>query len=120
MNHVVLIGHLSSTPQVRTLTSGSELWSLEVSTAADDGTTWSVPVAWFDPPTPPAWEVGDEVVVVGGVRRRFFQTTAGTQSRTEVVASSVTPKRASRTWRKLLRQHAERLGATSAGEVRSV
>lgn len=119
MNHVVLVGHLSSAPQVRTLASGSELWSLEVSTPGADGTRWSVPVAWFDPPSAPSWSPGDEVVVVGAVRRRFYRTAAGTQSRTEVVASSVTHRRNGRRWRRALRTEAERLGAAAAGELPS-
>jgi hypothetical protein len=37
--------------------------------------------------------VDEQVVVVGRVRRRFFRTTAGTQSRTEIVADTVVPTR---------------------------
>lgn len=88
MNIVVLSGRLSSDPQRRELASGSVLWSLEVSTETVHGVA-SVPVAWFDPRTEPDWSSGAEVVVAGEVRRRFFRGAAGTQSRTEVVASDV-------------------------------
>jgi hypothetical protein len=49
---------------------------------------------WFDPPDT-AWqlEAGDDVTVVGEVRRRFFRSNGRTDSRTEVVASTVVPSR---------------------------
>ncbi|MFM8267358.1 MAG: hypothetical protein ACKOA2_05010 [Ilumatobacteraceae bacterium] len=92
MNIVVLRGHLSSAPVHRSLESGSMLVTLEVSTSTPAGTA-SVPVAWFDPPRLPDWEAGEEVVVTGQVRRRFFRAASGTQSRTEVVAVTVMPAR---------------------------
>lgn len=119
MNHVVLRGHLSSAPVSRHLASGSVLWSLEVTTPTDDG-AWSVPVAWFDPPVEPVFTVGDDVVVVGAVRRRFFRGAAGTQSRTEVVAAEVLPVSARRRVQRALERAAERLGAAAGGELRSV
>lgn len=88
INVVVLAGRLSSAPVERVLASGSVLWSLEVTTETDDGTC-SVPVVWFDPPSPPAFEAGDAVLVQGTVRRRFFRSAGGTQSRTEVRADEV-------------------------------
>lgn len=87
-NVVVLCGRLSSDPQWRELASGSVLWSLEVTTQGENGAA-SVPVAWFDPPAEPTVVAGDEVYVVGEVRRRFFRGANGTQSRTEVVATEV-------------------------------
>jgi single-strand DNA-binding protein len=88
MNVVIIRGRLSSTPASRTLASGSELLSLEVTTVTPDGTA-SVPVAWFDPPASISFTLGDEVVVRGVVKRRFFRTGAGTQSRTEIVAAEI-------------------------------
>lgn len=88
MNVVVLHGTLSSDPITRTLTSGSVLVSLELTTVVD-GASVSVPVAWFDPPTEVAWVAGDTLLVTGTVRRRFFRTGGLTQSRTEVVAAEV-------------------------------
>jgi single-strand DNA-binding protein len=119
MNHVLLRGRLSSAPQVRELASGSSLWSLELTTDTPDG-AWSVPVAWFDPPAVPLFVSGDEVVVVGAVRRRFFRTSTGTQSRTEVVATEVVAAAAKRKVRAAVRRASQRLGAMADGEVRSV
>ena len=118
MNHVVLIGRLSSEPQQRSLVSGSVLWSLELTTDTPDG-AWSVPVAFFDPPAALGFVAGQEVVVVGAVRRRFFRAASGTQSRTEVVATDVVATSARRKVQRLFRREAERLGAMVGGELRS-
>ena len=65
------------------------LVELDVTTRGDGGSS-SVPVAWFDPGAlADSLQEGDEVVVVGYVRRRFFRSAATTQSRTEVVAQRV-------------------------------
>jgi single-strand DNA-binding protein len=94
MNVVVLQGKLSSEPQERTLRSGSQLVTYEVTTREEDGPVRSVPVAWFDPGRrAPSVGEGDEVTVVGAVARRFFRTGAATASRTEVVADVVLPTR---------------------------
>jgi single-strand DNA-binding protein len=118
INTVVLCGQLSSEPQRRTLASGSELWSFEVTTPTDDG-SWSVPVAWFDPPTEPVFSAGDTVVVVGAVKRRFFRSAAGTQSRTEVVATDLVPASSRQRVRRLVQRAAENLGARAEGALRS-
>ena len=88
MNVVYLQGRLSSDPVLRELSSGSRVLSLEVTTSTDAGTA-NVPVAWFDPPAIPDWGSGVDVVVRGIVKRRFYRSAAGTQSRTEVVAEEV-------------------------------
>ncbi|MFT3854465.1 MAG: hypothetical protein QM733_17265 [Ilumatobacteraceae bacterium] len=88
MNIVILRGRLSSVSMRRTLSSGTELLNLEITTVTDSGQT-SVPVAWFDPPVGAEPRIGDELVVRGSVRRRFFRTSGATQSRTEVVADEV-------------------------------
>lgn len=91
-NVAVLRGHLSSPPRTRGLASGDRLVSLEVTTRVDGGPAESVPVAWFGAPDPlPAWDDGQEVLVVGRIRRRFFTAGAATASRTEVVATTVVP-----------------------------
>jgi hypothetical protein len=105
-NVVVLCGRLSSDPQCRELASGSVLWTLEVTTPSEHGAA-SVPVALFDPRVEPTFAAGDEVYVVGEVRRRFFKGASGTQSRTEVVATEVV--RASQ--RAKVRASMERLSA---------
>lgn len=94
MNTVILRGHLSRPPTVRTLPSGDELVALEVTTRSDDGPAASVPVAWFGAGRgAEALEAGTEVVVTGSVRRRFFRAGGATASRTEVVAAAVVPAR---------------------------
>lgn len=84
----VVTGTLSSSPVVTELASGSRLHRYEVTSRQSTGTD-TVPVVWFDPKRPPAVDVGDRVVVVGRVRRRFFRAGGVTRSSTEVVATSV-------------------------------
>lgn len=88
MNIVVLQGVLSRTPDRRELASGSVLLQFDLATPTSTGTA-SVPVAWFDPPSSAQFDVGDEVVVTGEVRRRFFRSGGSTQTRTEVLAGLV-------------------------------
>lgn len=85
-NLVVLRGTIGNEARVRELPSGSVVTQFDVTTVAD-GANASVPVALYDQAL--AGAVGDQVVVVGHVRRRFFRAGGVTQSRTEVVASSV-------------------------------
>lgn len=115
VNVVVLAGRLSSAPVERSLASGSVLWSLEVSTETDSGTC-SVPVVWFDPPSSPSLDAGDTVLVRGTVRRRFFRTAGGTQSRTEVRADEVVAVADRRRAKAFLR----RTGGDLAGRLESV
>lgn len=103
MNLVVLRGTLSSDPVPRELASGSTLWSFEVTTRSAGGSA-SAPVSWLDPPRPPRVLGGDDVVVVGLVRRRFFRTGGATQSRTEVVASTIVPAKRAADVRRALTQ----------------
>ena len=91
-NLAVLVGALSRPPELRTLPSGDHLLALEVTVRTAGQPADTVPVAWFGAPErATAWSAGHEVVVVGRVRRRFFQAGGRTQSRVEVVASSVLP-----------------------------
>ena len=94
MNIVLLRGTLSSAPRICDLPSGSSLIAYQVSTRSAGRPTSSVPVVWFDPPRSRG-EVaaGDEVIVAGEVKRRFFRTGGVTQARVEVVASQVIPVR---------------------------
>jgi single-strand DNA-binding protein len=93
MNIVVLQGKLSRAPEDRQLRE-SVLATYEVTTRDQDGPAITAPVVWFDPPAA-AWKLdaGDEVMVVGEVRRRFFRSNGRTESRTEVVARAVLPTR---------------------------
>jgi single-strand DNA-binding protein len=95
MNVVTLRGQLSRPAEERSLPSGDRLVQLELTVAARPGAkAESVPVVYFDAPASVAGlDASEEVVVVGRVRRRFFRTAGGTQSRTEVVADHVVPSR---------------------------
>lgn len=118
MNIVVLEGVLSSTPVTRQLASGSVVISLELTTDID-GVTASVPVAWFDPPSAVEWDAGQQLVVAGAVRRRFFRSGGLTQSRTEVVATEVVEASKRRQVQRVVRKVAEKLGAQLVPAVRS-
>jgi single-strand DNA-binding protein len=74
------------------LPSGSAIVNLEVTTLVDEVSV-SVPVVVEAAAV--ECVAGDEIVVVGTVRRRFFRAGGATQSRTEVLAEKVV--RASRT-----------------------
>lgn len=106
MNLVVLRGTLSRPPEARDLRSGDLLVTYEVTVAGrDGGPATSVPVVWFAPPAGAAaadLPADEEVVVVGRVRRRFFQAGGSTQSRTEVVADRVLPARRAKTAERLV------------------
>lgn len=97
-------GVLSSAPEVRTLPSGERLAALQVTVRPDGGRTTSVPVAVHDPP---AWieaaTAGDEVLVAGCVRRRFFRAGGSTASRVEVAATAVARARDRRAVARVLR-----------------
>lgn len=108
MNIVLLHGVLSSAPRSSELPSGSVLIRWEVTTE-NEGHKLSVPVVWFDPPdTAIRVDDGDDVVVAGTVRRRFWQAGPTRTSTTEVVASAwAKPSRrraVERLWQRALAQ----------------
>ena len=90
MNIAVVRGTVLREPQERTLAGGQRLVSLDLNVAYDDRPNENLEVVWVDPPrnllVP---KQGYEVVVVGRVRRRFFNTAGGVVSRQEVVAETV-------------------------------
>jgi single-strand DNA-binding protein len=93
-NLSVLVGTLSRAAEVRTLPSGDEVLSLEVTVRTEGQPAESVPVAWTGAPGAAArWGAGEEVLVIGRVRRRFFRAGGATQSRTEVAATIALPTR---------------------------
>lgn len=93
-NLTIVVGTLSRAPERRTLPSGETVLALEVSIRSDQGAAESVPVAWYDAPVAAErWAPGDQVLVSGRTRRRFFRVQGVTQSRTEVVATVVLPTR---------------------------
>jgi single-strand DNA-binding protein len=93
-NLALLVGTLSRPPELRALPSGAVVLGLELTVRPLDGSTDSVPVAWYDAPDEAAaWPVGEAVFVTGRTRRRFFRSGGTTQSRTEVVAATAVPLR---------------------------
>ena len=109
-NLVILVGVLSRDAELRTLPSGDHLVALELTVRSDGAPGESVPVAWPDGPESAAsWEAGEELLVTGRVRRRYFRAGGATQSRTEVVASRVVPTRRRATAGKALAAAVEEL-----------
>jgi single-stranded DNA-binding protein len=110
-NLTVLVGTLRGEPELRPLPSGSVITTLQVTVHREGERDESVPVAWLDAPTPVStWEEGDEVLVTGRTVRRFFTSGGATQSRTEVVATTVVPTRRAAAVRKALAAALEPLG----------
>lgn len=94
MNVVVLRGRLSKPAEEKMLASGTRLVTLELTVSRPRERADSVPVAWMGAPASAArLDRGAEVLVVGRVRRRFFRTGPGVQSRTEVLADQVVATR---------------------------
>jgi single-strand DNA-binding protein len=89
VNVAVVWGACSSPPEVRVLPSDQRLAQLQLTTRVD-GRALSVPVSVLDPPS---WleelDAGDELVVLGPVRRRFFRAGGATASRVEIEADIV-------------------------------
>ena len=93
-NVVALVGRLARPAEWRELPSGDRLVTYEVTVARPGEKAEGVPVVWLDAPAAAAdHDVGERVVVVGRVRRRFFRAGGSTQSRTEVVADTVVSAR---------------------------
>jgi len=93
-NLSILVGALSRVPDLRVLPSGDEVLSLELTIRPEGGAAESVPAAWMGAPAAAAnWAEGEELLVIGRVRRRFFRAGGATQSRTEVVVSTAVPTR---------------------------
>ncbi|HJV09691.1 MAG TPA: single-stranded DNA-binding protein [Acidimicrobiales bacterium] len=89
-NVVVLIGRLARPAETRELPSGDRLVAYEVTVDRPNERAETVPVVWMGAPASAGdHDVDARMLVVGRVRRRFFRTGGGTQSRTEVVAEAV-------------------------------
>jgi single-strand DNA-binding protein len=102
-NLAVLVGALTRAPEPRSLPSGDTVLALELTVRPEEGPAESVPLAWFGAPVAAcAWEVGEELLVTGRTRRRFFRAGGATQSRTEVVVTAAVPTRRAAAARKAL------------------
>ncbi len=90
VNLGVLCGTCSAPPEVRVLESGTRLATFSLRCPTGDDRATSVPVTAWDPP---AWleavEPGERLVVVGRLRRRFFQRPGGVGSRVDLEAVMV-------------------------------
>lgn len=90
MNVVVVKGRLSKPAVEKVLESRTRLVTLELTVPRPGERADSVPVAWMGAPASAAkLDTGEEVLVIGRVRRRFYRGDRGTQSRTEVLADRV-------------------------------
>jgi single-strand DNA-binding protein len=89
LNLAVVRGIVSSPPEVRVLPSDTVLVQLQVTTRLETETL-SIPVSCWNPA---GWvetiEPGEEIVVVGRVRRRFFRAGGATASRVELEADVI-------------------------------
>ncbi len=88
-NVAIARGVLINDPRMTELPSGSVVWNYDLATTGHDGTKCSVPVAWVDPTRPQSMKAGDDVLVLGSIRRRFFRLSGLTRSRTELLAEVV-------------------------------
>jgi single-strand DNA-binding protein len=103
MNVCILQGRLTRPPEQRVVGDGRSLVTYEVAVDRPEGGAESVPVVWEGAPAVAVdLDVEAEVVVVGRVRRRWFRSGGATQSRTEVVADGVVPRRATKRVAKLV------------------
>ncbi len=95
VNLAVLCGTLSKAPEPRLLADGRTLWELDLTVRQEGRSATTVPVSWSPPAAaePGRWSPGEEVVVVGSVRRRFYRAGGATVSRTDVLADGVIPSR---------------------------
>ena len=104
MNVCIIQGRLTRPPEHRVAGDGRSLVTYELAADRPEGGTETVPVVWEGAPAVAVdLDVDAEVVVVGRVRRRWFRTGGATQSRTEVVATGVVPRRAAKRVAKLVR-----------------
>jgi single-strand DNA-binding protein len=115
MNLTVVRGHLGRPASLRDLGDGRRVLSFDI-VADTEPRGGSVPVAWNDPPaSAETLDEGEEVVVIGRVRRRFFRAGGSTQSRTEIEAAVVLRARQRARVKRALAEAAEELDEAMAG-----
>lgn len=112
MNLTVVTGRVERPPAVRQLRGGERIVTFDVASPAEEGrpAEAAVPITWPEPASGLVpFDVGEEVVVVGRVRRRFFRVGPHVQSRTEVAAEEVLRPRQRVKLRRALESAAEAL-----------
>jgi single-strand DNA-binding protein len=101
MNVVLVQGVLARAPEEWVVGGGDRIVGFDLTVRPEGAPPDAVPIRWE---SPPAWAmglaVGEEVLVTGRVRRRFFRAGGGTQSRTEVLAEVVVRVKAGRRGRR--------------------
>ena len=110
MNIAIINGTVMSRPVERTLGTGEVATSFDVVTESTSGRL-TVPVNWVTTVSTLLNE-GDEVVAVGSIRRRFFQSGGAVQSRTELLASTVLPARRKAAIRRALEASIETIASS--------
>jgi single-strand DNA-binding protein len=110
VNLAVVRGVCSSPAEVRVLPSGATLVVLQVTTRTGPEPAVSVPVVAWDPAASVAdLDVGDEIVAVGRVRRRFYRAAGVTASRVEIEATNILPAKNRRRVEAVLRRAVDAL-----------
>ncbi len=105
----VAVGTVTREPEVRLLADGSTIVELDVKVVEEGGVTSTVPVSW--PGGVVRFGAGDDVVVVGRVRRRFWNAGGGPTSRTDLLADVVVPAHPAKRATGALAAAVERVGA---------
>src|ERR687893_267246 len=103
MNICIVQGRLTRPPEQRVVGDGRSVVTYELAVDGPEGGTETVPVVWDGAPARALdLDVDGEVVAAGRVRRRWFRSPGGTQSRTEVVAVEVVSARSTKRVAKLV------------------
>lgn len=102
-NLAVIRAVINRVPELRVLASGDEILNFDMTIRGEDGPAESVPVVWINPPAAGhKLGEGQDVVVLGRIRRRFFRAGGSTGSRTELCAHRIVPSGANAKVRDLL------------------
>lgn len=89
VNVCILAGTVAADPVTRRMPSGDEVTELRLSVVEPNLRLLPLPVAVWGDKWDGTIEKGDEVLVHGGLYRRFYRSGAGARSITEVVAESI-------------------------------
>jgi single-strand DNA-binding protein len=91
-NIVIVRAVINRVPESRVLASGDDVLAFDMTIRPEGGPAESVPVIWTNPPAAAHnLAEGDDVVVLGAIRRRFFRSGGTTASRTELNARRIVP-----------------------------